>query len=99
MEVFFMTSRSPSLSPQEVRDLLTERFHALHNECDIISQNATYGQALDDIDEFFLIKGKKFIQEVFKQKLQEHVERIDNDNETKHCPNCKKKREADTQEP
>ena len=50
MEVFFMTSRSPSLSPQAVRDLLTERFHALLDECDIVSQNAAFGQALDDLD-------------------------------------------------
>jgi len=61
----------PPSSP--VRELLMAKFEALLNECDLVADNATYGQTLDDLDEFFLIKGRKFLRETFETKLQERI--------------------------
>ena len=47
----FMESLSPS-----VRELLTEKFHALLDECDLVSENAAFGKTFDDLETFFLIQ-------------------------------------------
>ena len=49
-----------------VRDLLFAKFETLFAECDLVADNAAFGQTLDDMDEFFLIKGRKFLQETFE---------------------------------
>jgi len=46
-----------SLSPS-VRELLTEKFHALLDECDLVSENAAFGKTFDDLETFFLIQGQ-----------------------------------------
>jgi hypothetical protein len=89
----FMQSESP-LSDR--RALLIAKFEALLDECDQVADNAAYGETLDDLDEFFLIKGRKFLQETFQEKLQERIERVEATEEAKQCTSCKKKRAAKT---
>jgi hypothetical protein len=79
------------LDSPTVRDLLVARFEALLDECDLVADNAAFGQTLDDMDEFFLIKGRKFLQETFQAKLQERIERTEAATEPPPCPECKKK--------
>ena len=81
--------QSPSPRPT-VSELLHAKLDALLEECDIVAETAAYGQTLDDMDEFFLVKGRKFLQETFEQKLQEHVERAEAKPGAKQCPRCKK---------
>jgi hypothetical protein len=45
--------------PTANRDLLHEKLDALLDECDLVADNAAYGKTFDDMDEFFLIKGRK----------------------------------------
>lgn len=73
-----------------VRDLLTEKFHALLDECDLVTQNATFGKTLDDLETFFLLQGRTFLREVFQEKLQERIEQTEAD-ASPSCPDCKKK--------
>ena len=54
-EVFM---QSPSPRPT-VSELLHAKLDALLEECDIVAETAAYGQTLDDMDEFFLVKGQK----------------------------------------
>jgi len=49
------------LSPT-ARELLTEKFHALLDGSDLVARNAAHGQALDDLETFFLIQGRAFIE-------------------------------------
>ena len=49
--------------PADKRTLLTEKFHALLDGSDIVARNAAHGQALDDLETFFLIAS---IREVFQ---------------------------------
>ena len=73
------------------RELLHAKLDALLDECDLVSASAAFGQTLNDMEEFFLLKGRKFLQETFQEKLQERVEQIEATAETKQCPDCKKK--------
>ena len=79
-----------------VRDLLFAKFETLLAECDLVADNAALGQTLDDMDEFFLIKGRKFLQETFEAKLQERIDRTEAAAQPPHCPKCKKKRRTTT---
>jgi hypothetical protein len=79
-----------------VRDLLVERLDSLLNECDQVMDDAAYGQTIHDLDDFLLIAGKKFLQEVFQKKLQQRIEQVQQQPETKRCPACKKKRNTKT---
>jgi hypothetical protein len=45
--------------PSAVNALLLAKFEALLDECNLVADNAEYGKTLDDMDEFFLIKGRK----------------------------------------
>ena len=78
-----MQTESPT-----IRDLLIAKFEALLNECDLIPSNP---QTTDNMDEFFLLKGRKLLQETFEAKLQERIKRDEADAEPPHCPKCKKK--------
>jgi hypothetical protein len=73
-----------------VRDLLTEKFHALLDECDLVSENAAFGKTLDDLETFFLIQGRTFLREVFQEKLQERIEQT----ETLDAPHCSARRQS-----
>ena len=53
---------SSSLRPN-TRELLLAKFEALLDECDLVANSAAYGEALNDVEVFFLIKGRKFLQE------------------------------------
>jgi len=75
-----------------VDDLLLAKFEALLAECDLVAENAAYGETLNDMEEFFLVKGRKLLQETFEQKLQERVKRVETTAEAKECSCCKKKR-------
>jgi len=85
------TSPSPA-----VRDLLRERLDTLLDECDQVMDAAAYGQTIHDLDDFMLIAGKKFLQAVMQQKLQERIEQAEQKAEQKQCPQCKKKRNTKT---
>jgi hypothetical protein len=92
MEVF-MKSDSPLPT---TRERLHAKLDALLDECDLVADASAYGQTLNDMEEFFLFKGRKFLQETFQEKLQERVEQIETATETKQCPHCKKKRKRKT---
>ena len=70
-----------------VRDLLVAKFEALLDECDLIPSNP---QTVDNMDEFFLLKGRKLLQETFEAKLQERIQQAEVDIEPPPCPTCKK---------
>jgi hypothetical protein len=88
----------PSPVSPLTRDLLTEKFHALLDECDLVSENAGFGKTLDDLETFFLIQGRTFLREVFQEKLQERIQQVEESPETKQCAPCKKKRDTWTQD-
>jgi hypothetical protein len=73
-----------------VREILLAKFDALLAECDLVADNAAFGQTLDDMDEFFLIKGRKLLQETFEAKLQERIERTEAAASRPPCSKCKK---------
>ena len=56
----------PTSPPPGVRDLLVERLDSLQSECDQAMDDAAYGQTIHDLDDFLVIAGKKFLQEVFQ---------------------------------
>jgi hypothetical protein len=80
----------PLPSPS-VRDLLVERLDALLVESEQVMNAAEHGRTFHDLDDFFCTKGQEFLQEVFKQKLQERIEKTETTPEGKQCPHCKKK--------
>ena len=82
-----------------VRDLLHARLDALLDECNLVTANADYGQTLDDMEEFFFTKGRKFLHDTFQEKLQEHIDRTEAASEPPSCPDCKKKRIPTTRKP
>jgi len=82
----------PKFPLSDRRALLIAKFEALLDECDLVADNAAYGETLDDLEEFFLIQGRKFLQETFQEKLQERVDRTETTAEAKQCSHCKKKR-------
>jgi hypothetical protein len=87
----FMKMKKPTLSRSCVRDLLHERLDALLADCDTVMDNAETGQIIHDIDNLLFVEGKKFINEVLKEKLQERIEALEDTPETKECGQCKKK--------
>jgi hypothetical protein len=74
------------------RELLHEKLDALLDECDGVADRAAFGQTLNDLEDFFLNKGRTFLQETFQEKLQERIEQTEAAAETKQCGPCKKKR-------
>jgi len=64
----------PGKSPSSVRDFLVDRLDALLSDCDQVMDRADYGRTLHDLDDFLFVEGKKFINEVLKEKLQERSE-------------------------
>ncbi|MDR0327325.1 MAG: hypothetical protein LBI05_03405, partial [Planctomycetaceae bacterium] len=72
-----MPTPPPSRTSAEIRSLLHERLDALLDESDLVAKNAAHGQALDDLEEFYLDKGRKFLQETFQEKLQELADQTD----------------------
>jgi hypothetical protein len=72
------------------------KFEALLDECDIVADNAAHGETLNDLEEFFLIKGRKLLQDTFQAKLQERIERTETTDDAQQCPHCKKKRATKT---
>ena len=82
----------PESSLPTRRELLHARLDALLDESDLVADNAAYGDTFDDLENFFLIKGRKFLQETFQEQLQHRVESVETTVEGKECPHCKKKR-------
>jgi hypothetical protein len=76
----------------EVRDLLHEKLDALLADSEQVMNKAAFGQTLNDLDDFLFVAGRKFINEVMQQKLQERIEQVEATTEGKQCPKCKKKR-------
>ena len=83
---------SPVRSPAALHTLLHEKLDSLLADCDQVMDTAGYGQTLHDLDDFLLLDGKKFLGEVFQQKLQERTELAEQKAENQQCPHCKKKR-------
>jgi hypothetical protein len=80
----------------DLHNLLYEKLDALIAESEQVMDAAAYGRTFHDLDDFFCTKGQDFLQEVFKQKLQERIEKIETTPEGKQCPHCKKKRPSKT---
>ena len=64
---------SPPTSSPDIRAFLHERLDALLDDCHKVGDNAAYGRYIHDLDDFLYIEGRKFMQEVLEQKLQEHI--------------------------
>jgi len=79
----------PCTSP-DVRDLLRERLDTLLDESEQVMDAADHGRTIHNLDDFMLVAGKKFLQEVMQQKLQERIEQAEQKAENKQCPQCKK---------
>lgn len=89
-----MQSESPRFS---TRERLLAKFEALLDESDLIADNDDErGQTFDLLEAFFLDKGRKLLQETFQEKLQERIRRTETTEESKQCPDCKKKRHTRT---
>ena len=54
---------------RSAHDLLTEKFHALLAECNLVIDNAERGRTFHGRDDFFCTKVYDFLQEVLQQKL------------------------------
>ena len=78
-------------APLTRRALLHARLDALLDDCDLVADHSAYGETFDDMEVFFLTKGREFFQETFQEKLQERIERVETTAEAKQCPHCKKK--------
>ena len=74
----------------DVHDLLHARLDTLLDECNLVTVHASYGQTLDNMEELFLIKGRKFLQNTFQEKLQEHIDHTEAASEPLPCSDCKK---------
>ena len=90
---------SPPSPSSAVRTLLHEKLDAMLDECDLVMDNAEFGQVLNDLDNFLYVEGRNFAKEVLQQKLQERIERNETTAEGKQCPHCKKKRKFTTRNP
>jgi hypothetical protein len=67
------------------------RIHsALLDEGELVANNATHGHIFEEIENFFFIEGRKFLQETFQETVQERVKQIETTEEAKQCPACKK---------
>ena len=91
-----MKSHSPS---SNVRTLLHEKLDAMLDECDLVMDNAEFGQVLNDLDHFLFTEGRNFAKEVLKQKLQERIERNETTTKGKQCPHCQKKTKVHYKKP
>jgi hypothetical protein len=61
-------------SSEEIRSLLYDRFEALLQECEQVMDNAAYGQAVHDLDDFLFTAGRALLNEVYQHKLQERIQ-------------------------
>jgi len=82
----------PEPSVPTRRELLHAKLDALLDESDLVADHAAYGETFDAMEDFFLIKGRKFLQETFQEQLQHRVESVESTVEGKECSHCKKKR-------
>jgi hypothetical protein len=82
------------LSPSEIKTALHDRLDAFLAGCDLVADNANFGQTFNDLENFFIHKGQKFMQEALELKLQERIDRAEATDEAKQCTECKKKRQA-----
>jgi len=81
------------MHPESPRAPLHAKLDALLDECDLVADNAAYGETLNDLEDFFLIQGRKFLQETFQEKLQERIKHAETTAEARQCSHCKKKRD------
>jgi hypothetical protein len=61
-------------SSSDIRSVLIEHLDTLIAESELVMDNAAHGRTFHDLDDFFCTKGQEFLQEIFKQKLQERIE-------------------------
>jgi len=74
------------------RELLHAKLDALIDKCDLVAHNAKHGHIFDEMENFFLVEGRQFLQETFQEQVQERVKQLEATGEGKQCPHCKKKR-------
>jgi hypothetical protein len=86
----------PDTSLPTRRELLHAKLDALLDESDLVADNAAFGETFDDMELFFLTKGRTFLRETFQEKLQERIKQTETTGEAKQCPHCKKKRAIKT---
>ena len=77
-------------SSADLHALLHEKLDALLAESEHVMDTAEHGRTLHDLDDFFCTKGQEFLQEVFKEKLQECIVKTETTTEAKQYPHCKK---------
>jgi hypothetical protein len=46
------------MDASSIRDILHARLDALLADCDLVNDNADFGQTVHDLDDFFLLAGK-----------------------------------------
>jgi hypothetical protein len=80
--------------PADVHGTLHERLDRFLADCDQVADLSRFGQTFNDLENFFIHDGRKFMQEAFELKLQERINRTEATDEAKQCPECKKKRQA-----
>jgi hypothetical protein len=79
------------LSPSEVKIALHERLDLFLTGCDQATSQSKFGQTFDDLENFFIHDGQKFMREALELKLQERIDHAEATDEAKQCPECKKK--------
>jgi hypothetical protein len=84
LPVWIATFTRKYLMPPTTCERLTEKFHALLDDCDSVADNALFEKTFDDLEMFFLIQGRTFMREILQEKLQERIEQIKN-NDSLQC--------------
>ena len=91
-----MLPESPFLLSSEVRAFLHERLDVLLDEGGQVAAATAFGQTLNDLEAFYLDRGRNFLRESFEQSVQDCIERADSRADLKECVHCKKKRTTGT---
>ena len=55
-----MQPESPHFSR---RELLHAKLDVILDECDLVADQSAFGQTFDDMETFFLVQGRQFLQE------------------------------------
>ena len=91
-----MPPESSFLISSEVRAFLHERLNVLLDEGGQVAAHAAFGQTLNDLEAFYLDRGRNFLRESFEQSVQSSIEQTESHAELKECVHCKKKRTTGT---
>ena len=88
-----------ALDSSNIHELLHEHLDTMLTEGNRIMDNAERGQIINHLETFLLDEGRNFANKILQHKLQEHVQRTEQTEESKQCPHCKKKRSTKIRKP